>query len=48
MPQAELKAGGKDKGAPGLRPNDPANHHAAVVLGPGGHKLEVVCHQPEA
>ena len=48
MPQAELEAGGKDKSAPGLRPNHPANYHAALILGPAGHHLEVVCHQSEA
>jgi catechol 2,3-dioxygenase-like lactoylglutathione lyase family enzyme len=43
-----LKAGGKDNGAPGLRPHYHANYYAAFVIDPDGHNIEVVCHQPEA
>jgi catechol 2,3-dioxygenase-like lactoylglutathione lyase family enzyme len=46
--RAALEAGGKDNGAPGLRPNYHANYYAAFVIGPDGHNIEVVCHQPEA
>jgi catechol 2,3-dioxygenase-like lactoylglutathione lyase family enzyme len=46
--RAALKAGGKDNGAPGLRPNYHANYYAAFVIGPDGHNIEVVCHEPEA
>ena len=46
--RAALEAGGKDNGAPGLRPNYHANYYAAFVLGPDGHNIEVVCHEPEA
>ena len=46
--RAALAAGGKDHGAPGLRPNYHANYYAAFVIGPDGHNIEVVCHQPEA
>ncbi|QUN31514.1 VOC family protein [Cupriavidus sp. KK10] len=46
--RAALEAGGKDNGAPGLRPHYHANYYAAVVIGPDGHNIEVVCHQPEA
>jgi catechol 2,3-dioxygenase-like lactoylglutathione lyase family enzyme len=46
--RAALEAGGKDNGAPGLRPQYHANYYAAFVLGPDGHNIEVVCHEPEA
>ena len=46
--RAALKAGGKDNGAPGLRPRYHANYYAAFVIGPDGHNIEVVCHAPEA
>ena len=44
--RAALEAGGKDNGAPGLRPNYHANYYAAFVIGPDGHNLEAVCHEP--
>ena len=46
--RAALQAGGKDNGAPGLRPHYHANYYAAFVIGPDGHNIEVVCHEPEA
>jgi catechol 2,3-dioxygenase-like lactoylglutathione lyase family enzyme len=46
--RAALAAGGKDNGAPGLRPRYHANYYAAFVIGPDGHNIEVVCHKPEA
>src|SRR5690349_4651956 len=46
--RAALQAGGKDNGAPGLRPNYHANYYAAFVIGPDGHNIEVVCHEAEA
>ena len=46
--RAALEAGGKDNGAPGLRPQYHANYYAAFVTGPDGHNIEVVCHEPEA
>lgn len=46
--RAALEAGGKDNGAPGLRPNYHANYYAAFVIGPDGHNIEVVCHDPAA
>jgi catechol 2,3-dioxygenase-like lactoylglutathione lyase family enzyme len=45
--RAALEAGGKDHGAPGLRPHYHANYYAAFVIGPDGHNVEVVCHTPE-
>jgi catechol 2,3-dioxygenase-like lactoylglutathione lyase family enzyme len=46
--RAALEAGGKDNGAPGLRPNYHANYYGAFVIGPDGHNVEAVCHKPEA
>ena len=46
--RAALKAGGKDNGAPGLRPSYHTNYYAAFVIGPDGHNIEAVCHEPEA
>lgn len=46
--RAALAAGGKDNGAPGLRPQYHANYYAAFVIDPDGHNIEVVCHEPEA
>lgn len=46
--RAALQAGGKDNGAPGLRPQYHANYYAAFVIGPDGHNVEMVCHEPEA
>jgi len=45
---AALAAGGRDNGPPGLRPQYHANYYAAFVLGPDGHNIEVVCHEPAA
>ena len=45
--RAALAAGGKDQGGPGLRPHYHANYYAAFVIGPDGHNIEVVCHEPE-
>lgn len=43
-----LQAGAKDNGPPGLRPHYHPNYYAAFVIGPDGHNIEVVCHEPEA
>ena len=40
--RAAMGAGGKDNGAPGLRPHYHANYYAAFVIGPDGHNIEVV------
>lgn len=45
---AALAAGGKDNGAPGLRPNYHPNYYGAFVIGPDGHNIEAVCHKAEA
>lgn len=46
--RAALQAGGRDHGAPGLRPHYHANYYAAFVIGPDGHNIEMVCHEAEA
>ena len=45
--KAAIAAGGKDNGAPGLRPHYHPNYYGAFVLDPDGHNIEAVCHQPE-
>lgn len=45
---AALAAGGKDNGAPGLRPHYHPNYYGAFVIGPDGHNVEAVCHRPRA
>jgi catechol 2,3-dioxygenase-like lactoylglutathione lyase family enzyme len=40
---AALKAGGRDNGAPGLRPHYGPNHYAAFVIDLEGYPLEAVC-----
>jgi catechol 2,3-dioxygenase-like lactoylglutathione lyase family enzyme len=44
--KAALAAGGKDNGAPGLRPHYGPNYYAAFVLDPDGHNIEAVCQLP--
>ena len=43
---AALAAGGKDNGAPGLRPQYHATYYGAFVLDPDGNNVEAVCHAP--
>jgi catechol 2,3-dioxygenase-like lactoylglutathione lyase family enzyme len=45
--EAATAAGGKDNGAPGLRPHYHENYYAAYVHDADGNNLEAVCHQPE-
>lgn len=45
---AALAAGGRDDGMPGLRPLYHADYYGAFVLDPDGHRIEAVCHAPEA
>ena len=45
--KAALAAGGKDNGAPGLRPHLHENYYAAYVHDPDGNNLEAVTHRPE-
>jgi catechol 2,3-dioxygenase-like lactoylglutathione lyase family enzyme len=45
--EAAIAAGGKDNGAPGLRPQYHPTYYGAFVYDPDGHNVEVVCHAPE-
>jgi len=45
--KAALAAGGRDNGAPGLRPHYGPNYYAAFVLDPDGINVEAVCHEAE-
>ncbi len=42
--QAGRDAGGKDDGAPGLRPHYHDSYYAAFLLDPDGNRIETVCH----
>jgi catechol 2,3-dioxygenase-like lactoylglutathione lyase family enzyme len=44
--KAALAAGGRDNGAPGLRPHYHSNYYGAFVFDPDGHNIEAVCHTP--
>ncbi|MFT3816364.1 MAG: VOC family protein [Rubrivivax sp.] len=44
--QAATAAGGRDNGAPGLRPHYHPDYYGAFVLDPDGHNIEAVCHGP--
>ena len=44
--KAAIAAGGRDNGAPGIRPHYHANYYGAFVLDPDGHNIEAVCHAP--
>ena len=44
---AAIAAGGRDDGVPGPRSYHAA-YYAAFVLDPDGHRIEAVCHAPEA
>jgi catechol 2,3-dioxygenase-like lactoylglutathione lyase family enzyme len=46
--RAAIRAGGKDNGPPGLRPQYHAGYYAAFVIGPDGHNIEAVCHESGA
>lgn len=45
--KAATAAGGRDNGAPGLRPHYHANYYGAFVFDPDGNNIEAVCHGPE-
>jgi catechol 2,3-dioxygenase-like lactoylglutathione lyase family enzyme len=44
--EAALAAGGRDNGAPGLRPQYHEHYYGAYVLDPDGNNVEAVCHDP--
>lgn len=43
---AAIAAGGRDNGAPGLRPHYHPNYYAAFVWDLEGNNIEAVCHKP--
>lgn len=43
--KAALAAGGRDNGAPGLRPYHPS-YYACFILDPDGNNIEIVSHGP--
>ncbi len=45
--RAALAAGGRDNGAPGLRPHYHQSYYGAFVFDPDGNNIEAVCHRPE-
>jgi len=45
--EAAISAGGKDNGAPGLRPQYHDNYYGAFVHDADGNNIEAVCHKPE-
>ncbi len=44
---AAIEAGGRDNGAPGLRPHYHQSYYGAFILDPDGHNIEAVCHNNE-
>ena len=44
---AALGAGGRDNGAPGLRPQYHPTYYGAFVYDPDGNNIEAVCHAAE-
>lgn len=44
--KAALSAGGRDNGAPGLRPDYHKHYYGAFVIDPDGNNVEAVCHKP--
>jgi catechol 2,3-dioxygenase-like lactoylglutathione lyase family enzyme len=44
--RAAIAAGGRDNGAPGLRPEYHPHYYGAFVFDPDGNNIEAVCHKP--
>lgn len=45
--KAAMEHGGKDEGAPGLRPHYHPNYYGAYVRDPDGNKIQAVCHRKD-
>lgn len=45
--EAALRAGAQDNGPPGIRAIYHPTYYGAFVIGPDGHNVEAVCHEPE-
>jgi len=46
--QAAIAAGGRDNGAPGLRPDYGEHYYAAFLIDPDGHRIEATINAPES
>ena len=46
--EAAMENGGRDVGAPGLRPEYIPTYYGAFVLDPDGNKIEAVCRKDES
>lgn len=46
--RAALESGGRDNGAPGLRPMYHRHYFGAFAIDPDGNNAEAVCHAPDA
>lgn len=46
--KAAMANGGRDNGAPGLRPHYHENYYGAFVIDPDGYNIEAVCHNKES
>lgn len=44
--KAAMATGGRDNGAPGVRPHYHEHYYGAFVLDPDGNNVEAVCHSP--
>ena len=44
--RAAIAAGGRDNGAPGLRPEYHPHYYGAFVFDLDGNNIEAVCHKP--
>jgi catechol 2,3-dioxygenase-like lactoylglutathione lyase family enzyme len=44
--RAAIAAGGRDNGAPGLRPEYHPHYYGAFAFDPDGNNIEAVCHKP--
>lgn len=44
--KAAIAAGGRDNGAPGVRPHYHKDYYGAFVLDSDGNNIEAVCHDP--
>ncbi|WP_025135467.1 VOC family protein [Achromobacter sp. DH1f] len=44
--RAALEAGGRDNGAPGIRPQYHPHYYGAFILDPDGYNVEAVYHRP--
>ncbi|MGH6931394.1 MAG: VOC family protein [Dongiaceae bacterium] len=46
--RAAIRAGGRDNGKPGLRPQYHADYYGGFIIDLDGHHIEAACHLPES